>query len=172
MSQGRPKISWAFNLLIIYFILHMLASLYAAKIGLTTGAGSIIRTYSTGMTFLVFGWLFYKFGPTKYIKNVFIITLIINSIRMGFGLYAYFFPYTPSFSEPGWTFMDMAGDLRTSALYQIYAGIIVFHINTESNFQNRNNSINSIILCFSIIGAGTCFCPCCNTNNCLMAYDR
>ena len=154
MGQGRPKISWAFNLLIIYFILHMLASLYAVKTGLTTGAGSIIRTYSTGMTFLVFGWLFYKFGQTKYIKNVFIITLIINSIRMGFGLYAYFFPYTPSFSEPGWTFMDMAGDLRTSALYQIYAGIIVFHINSNRIFKIGIILLLALSFVFLLLGQG------------------
>ena len=35
--QDRSKISWAFSLLIIYFTLHMLASLYTAKFGLMSG---------------------------------------------------------------------------------------------------------------------------------------
>jgi len=152
MRQDRPKISWAISLLIIYFTLHMLASLYAAKIGLRTGAGSIIRTYSTGITFLVFGWLFYRFGPTKNIKNAFVIILIINSIRIGFGLYTHFFSYTLSFSEPGWKFIDMSADLRASALYQIYSAIIVFYLN-----KNRCMRLGILLLivfsfCVLLIG--------------------
>ena len=138
-KQNRKKISWAFSLLIIYFILHMLASLYIAKIGLMNGAGSIIRTYSIGMTFLLFAWFFYKFGSTKNIKNVFIIILLINSIRMGIGLYVYFFTYNPSFSEPGWIFIGMSSDLRSSALYQINMAIIIF-------YANKNRAIRLIIL--------------------------
>ena len=126
LRQDRPKISWAFILLVIYFVTHMLYSLYTAKIGLLSGAGSIVRTYSTGMTFVVFGWLFYRYGPTKNIKNAFVIVLIINSIRIGFGLYTHFFSYAPSFTEPGWKFIDMSTDLRASALYQIYSAIIYF----------------------------------------------
>jgi len=141
LSQDRPRISWAFSLLILYFILHMLTSLYTAKIGLKSGSGSIIRTYSTGINFLVFGWLYYRFGPTKNLKNVFIMILIINSIRIGFGLYAYFFSYTPSFSGPGWTFMDMSADLRSSALYQIYAAIIIFYL-----IKNQNLKIGVLLL--------------------------
>jgi hypothetical protein len=141
IRQDRPKISWAFSLLILYFILHMLASLYAAKIGLRTGAGSIIRIYSTGLTFLLFAWLFYRFGSTKNIKHAFVIILIVNSIRIGFGLYTYFFSYTPNFSEPGWIFIDMSTDLRVSALYQIYAAIIVFHLN-----KNRGARLGILLL--------------------------
>ena len=154
MHQRRPKISWSLNLLIIYFILHMIASLYAAKISIATDAGSIIRTYSTGMTFLVFGWLFYKYGQTKYIKNVFIIILIINSMRMGLGLYDYFYHYTPSFSEPGWKFMDMAGDLRTSALYQIYSGIIVFYIKRNQIYKIGIILIIALSFVFLLLGQG------------------
>lgn len=135
LRQDRPRISWAFNLLIIYFILHILTSLYTARMGIMTGTGNIIRTYSTGMTFLLFGWLFYRFGSTKNIEKAFIIILIINSIRIVFGLYAYFFSYTPDFSGPGWTFMDMSVDLRASALYQINAAIVVFYINKNRNMR-------------------------------------
>jgi hypothetical protein len=135
LRQDRPRISKAFSLLVLYFILHMLTSLYTAKVGLMYGGGSIIRTYSTGMTYLVFGWLFYRFGPTKNIKIMFAIILIINSIRISFGLYAYFFPDLPIFSGMGWTLVGMSADLRASALHQIYAGIIVFHINRNRNFK-------------------------------------
>lgn len=141
IRQDRPKISWAFSLLILYFILHMLASLYAVKMGLRTGAGSIIRTYSTGLTFLLFAWLFYRFGSTKNLKNAFVIILIVNSIRIGFGLYTHFFSYTPSFTEPGWIFIDMSADLRVSALYQIYAAIIVFHLS-----KNRGVRLGILLL--------------------------
>ena len=150
--QDRSKISWAFSLLIIYFTLHMLASLYTAKFGLMSGGGSIIRTYSTGMTFLLFGWLFYRYGSTQNIKNVFIIILIINSIRIGFGLYAYFFSYASNLSEPGWTFLGLSTDLRSSALYQIYAAIIIFYL-----IKNRNLKIGVfllIVISFFIIFLG------------------
>ena len=141
LRQDRSKISWAFSLLILYFILHMLASLYKANVGLMNGGGSIIRSYSTGMTFLVFGWLYYRFGSTKNITNVFIIILIINSIRIGFGLYAYFFSYTSSLSEPGWTFLGLSTDLRSSVLYQIYAAIIIFYL-----IKNRNLKVGVLLL--------------------------
>ena len=152
LSQDRPRISWAFSLLILYFILHMLASLYTAKVGLMNGGGSIIRTYSTGMTFLVFGWLYYRFGPTKNIKNVFIIILIVNSIRIGFGLYAYFFNYTSSLSGPGWAFLGMSADLRTSALYQIYAGIVIFYLIKKRNL--RIGFLLLIVISFFIVFLG------------------
>ena len=141
LRQDRPKISWAFNLLIIYLFLHMLASLYIAKIGIMSGAGSIIRTYSDSMIFLLFGCLFYKFGQTESIKNVFIIILIVNLIRIGIGLYDYFFYYNPNYSEPGWKFVNMALDLRTSALYQINTAIIIFYI-----IKNRIIKLSIILL--------------------------
>ena len=58
----------------------------------------------------------------------------------------------PAFSGPGWTFMDMSADLRSSALYQIYAAIIIFHLNKNRNL--RIGVLLLIVLSFFIVFLG------------------
>jgi len=128
IMQDRSPISWAFPLLILYFILHMSISLYTAKLDLLSGGGSIIRVYAGGLTYLVFSWLYYKFGTSKYVKAAIIIIFTVVTVRIIISLFYFYQPTLYNFSEDNLIWLYPSVDLRGSALYQIVFSIILFYL--------------------------------------------
>jgi len=126
--QERATISWAFPLLILYFILHMSISFYTAKLDLLIGSGSIIRVYAGGLTYLLFSWLYYKFGASKYVKAAIIIIFAMVTVRIIISLFYFYQPTLFNFSEADTMWLYSSTDLRSSALYQIVFSIILFYL--------------------------------------------
>jgi hypothetical protein len=126
--RHRSPISWAFKALISYFILHMAVSLYYADADLLSGAGSIIRTYSKGLTYLLFCWLFYKYGDTKNLKTALSITFFVILIRI---IIAVSFFLSSDFnldSGTGIFVFQSTDDLRASAILNMLLAVILFYI--------------------------------------------
>lgn len=126
--QDRPPISWAFLLLISYFILHMSISLFIAKLDWLSGGGSIVRVYATGLAYLLFSWLYYKFGSSKYIKAAIIIIFAIITIRIIISLFYFYQPTLFNLPEADLLWLYPSADLRLSALYQMIFSIMLLYL--------------------------------------------
>jgi hypothetical protein len=131
----RSPISWAFKALISYFILHMAVSLYYADADILSGAGSIIRTYSKGLTYFLFCWLFYKYGDTKNLKTALSITFFIILIRI---IIAASFFLSSDFNldtGTGIFVFQSTTDLRASAILNMLIAIILFYISKNKRIR-------------------------------------
>jgi hypothetical protein len=144
IAQDRPPISWAFLLLISYFILHMSISLYIAKLDLLSGGGSIVRVYATGFTYLLFSWLYYKFGSSKYIKAAIIIIFAVITIRIIISLFYFYQPTLFNLPEADLIWLYPSADLRFSALYQMIFSIMLLYL-------LKNPLMKTIIVIFIIL---------------------
>jgi len=142
--QDRPPISWAFLLLISYFILHMSISLYIAKLDLLSGGGSIVRVYATGLAYLLFSWLYYKFGSSKYIKAAIIIIFAVITIRIIISLFYFYQPALFNLPEADLIWLYPSADLRFSALYQMIFSIMLLYL-------LKNPLMKTIIVIFIIL---------------------
>jgi hypothetical protein len=127
MLKNRTPISWAFSLLIIYFIAHMSVSLFVAKADWLSGGGSIVRVYASGMTYLLFSWMYYKFGSSNHIKAVMIIIFIVMLARIIVSMLNLYPAALPEFSGTDYLWLYPSADLRFSALYQMLFGIVLFY---------------------------------------------
>jgi hypothetical protein len=147
--QDRPPISWAFLLLIFYFILHMSISLYIAKLDLLSGGGSIVRVYATGLAYLLFSWLYYKFGTSKYIKGATIIIFAVMTVRIIISLFYLYQPAIFHVPETGLIWVYPSADLRFSALYQMIFSIILLYL--MKNPLMKTIIVISMILMFVLV---------------------
>ncbi len=150
--RDRIQISWAFKALISYFILHLAVSLYYADADLLSGAGSIIRTYSKGLTYLLFCWLFYKYGNTKNLKIALSIVFFIILIRI---IIAVSFFLSSDFninSGTGIFVFQSTDDLRASAILNMLIAIILFYI--SKNKRLRAAIIIDILLMIPLVLIG------------------
>ena len=144
IAQDRPPISWAFLLLISYFILHMSISFYIAKLDWLSGGGSIVRVYATGLSHLLFSWLYYKFGSSKYIKAAIIIIFAVITIRIIISLFYFYQPTLFNLPEADLIWLYPSADLRFSALYQMIFSIMLLYL-------LKNPLMKTIIVIFIIL---------------------
>jgi hypothetical protein len=145
MERYRTAASWSFLLLILYFLIHLSVSLSNSNFGWLNGSGSIIRVYASGISFLVFSWMYYKFGTSEHIKLAVIIVFIVMLVRITVSMLAIYTPRLSGMSGTGFFWLYSPADLRFSALYQMLFGIMLFYF-----FQERWVKIIIMILIISM----------------------
>ncbi len=126
--RDRSPASWAFLLLGLYFLVHLLVSLSNTRLGWLSGGGSIVRVYASGITYLMFSWMYYKFGSSEHIKLAVIILFVVMLVRIVVSMLALYTPALHGISEAGFLWLYSPTDLRFSALYQMLFGIMLFYI--------------------------------------------
>jgi|GEM_PF-1345439 len=92
IRQNRPPMPWYVYGLAFYLGAHMLFSLYQVRIHENFGLGNVLRTYAISLWAIVFTILFYKFGPSRFLKITLILMVCAYIVRIALGLYMYFFP--------------------------------------------------------------------------------
>jgi hypothetical protein len=128
VAQRRSPVTWAFLLLVLYFIIHMLISLSMSSFGWLSGGGSIIRVYAGGISYLLFAWLYYKFGTSKHIKLAVVIIFILMLVRTSISMLYIYIPLLFDTSKTDIIWLYSSSDLRISALYQMFFGIMLFYL--------------------------------------------
>jgi hypothetical protein len=126
--RDRSPASWGFLLLCLYFLVHLLSSLSNTRLGWLSGGGSIVRVYASGITCLVFSWMYYKFGSSEHIKLAVIILFMVMLVRIVISMLALYTPVLYGISEAGFLWLNSSSDLRFSALYQMLFGIMLFYL--------------------------------------------
>lgn len=145
MVRHRTAASWSFLLLILYFLVHLSVSLSNSELGWLSGSGSIVRVYASGISFLVFSWMYYKFGTSEHIKLAVIIVFMVMLVRIAVSMLAIYTPRLSGMSGTGFFWLYSPADLRFSALYQMLFGIMLFYI-----FKDRGIKIIVMILIISM----------------------
>jgi hypothetical protein len=141
----RTATSWSFLLLSLYFFVHLSVSLSNSNLGWLSGGGSIVRVYASGISFLIFSWMYYKFGTSEQIKLSVIIVFMVMLVRIVISMLALYTPVLFGISGAGFLRLYSYADLRFSALYQMLFGIMLFYI-----FQERWVKIIIMILIISM----------------------
>lgn len=118
-TQRRAPLPFSAYLLFAYMAIHLVISLYTAKVNGLSGGGHIVRVYMQGLWPVVFLIVFHLFGQTNLLKQAFIAMYVACLARILLGLTAFFFP--AFLYVPGVNFVLPAtdvgfSDLRTSAL--------------------------------------------------------
>lgn len=126
--QDRSPASWGFLLLGLYFLAHLLVSLSNSRLGWLSGGGSIVRAYASGITCLIFSWMYYKFGSSEHIKLVVIILFVVMFVRIVISMLTFYTPALFGISGAGFLWLYSSTDLRFSALYQMLFGIMLFYL--------------------------------------------
>jgi hypothetical protein len=145
MVRYRTAASWSFLLLSLYFLVHLSVSLSNSRLGWLSGGGSIIRVYASGISFLMFSWMYYKFGTSEHIKLAVIIVFMVMLVRIAISMLAIYKPRLSGISDTGFFWLYSPADLRFSALYQMLFGIMLFYI-----FKERWVKIIVMILIISM----------------------
>jgi len=126
--RDRSPASWSLLLLGLYFLVHLLVSLSNSRLGWLSGGGSIVRVYASGITYLIFSWMYYKFGSSEHIKLAVIILFMVMLVRIVVSMLALYVPALFGISKAGFLWLHSPTDLRFSALYQMLFGIILFYL--------------------------------------------
>lgn len=119
----REPLPRSLYILLLYFVVHLGVSEFAANAEGLGGMGNILRVYVRGLWPLVFAVPFYLYGGTHCLRQALVTMYVAAIVRSICGLLGYLIPellYVPvlNFILPG-GYMEGA-DLRESALWMLY----------------------------------------------------
>lgn len=154
LHQDRPPLTWALILLIAYFIVHMSVSYYLSNLGWLTGWGSIIRVYSSGLTALLFCWLFYKYGSAQDVKTLIPIIFAVLALRILLSLLYLSAPVLFDYGEEDLFILYSSADLRFSALYEMILGIGIYYFTDKRLVKNAILLFICLLLVTILFGEG------------------
>lgn len=154
LHQDRPPLTWAFILLIAYFITHMSVSFYLSNLGWLTGGGSIIRVYLSGLIALLFCWLFYMYGSAQDVKTLIQIIFAALALRILLSLLYFSAPALFDYGEEDLFVLYSSADLRFSALYEIILSIGIYYFTDKRLVKNAILLFIFLLIVIILFGEG------------------
>lgn len=91
-QKQRPPMPRAAWFLLLFILIHMVASWLIANMQGVGNKGSIIRTYMNALWPMVFFVAYYKYGTSRNLKTFIWVLYILLLLRCLVGIYSYFFP--------------------------------------------------------------------------------
>lgn len=159
LHQERPPLTWALILLIAYFVIHMSVSYYLSNLDWLTGGGSIIRVYSSGLTALLFCWLFYEYGAQN-VKKLILIIFALLALRILLSLLFFSAPGLFNYGEEALFVLYSSADLRFSALYEMILGIGIYYLTNKRLVKNAILLFIFLLLVIILFGEGRVSAAC------------
>ncbi|MGQ9661457.1 MAG: hypothetical protein ACUVWX_03855 [Kiritimatiellia bacterium] len=150
-SLGRSPLPKSIHVLLVYFILHLLASWYLCKLDGLSGVGSLIRVYVRGIWPLVFALAFHSFGSTRPLRTALMVMYVAALFRSILGTIGFFAPgiwYVPiiNFILPGGYTAGL--ELRESAVALGFVGLCYYTLASSKPAK----LFHVVVLLFATIG--------------------
>lgn len=154
IERTRPGSQWNFILLILYLLIHMSVSMSMGTFDWLSGSGSIVRVYASALTYLLFSWMYYKYGTSEQIKAAIYLIFTMILVRIILSLLTLYMPTLVNISEYDFLWLYSSVDLRYSALHEILFTIILFYLAKKSWMKSMLIIFIAALFIILLLGEG------------------